>query len=200
MHCCRAAAIAMSILLATSAFAANPFLDAKDNKPVSTNVRGTEWGDEIGSEIPLTGKMITTRIAQMAWGAIFKIEFVDLKSRAEQKREIRSQYFIATDDRILLLNEEANDSAANKIAAMEEPPAFEQSDVRAINTGKLKFEDGPYTTTIEVKGDECIYLTSHNSGHYSKFVWKKGAGLIEHASNYGAMKDGFKLKRVASKK
>ena len=200
MNCCRAAVIAMSILLARSALSANPFLDAKDNKPVSTNVRGAEWGDEIGGEIPLTGKMITTRIAQMPWGAIFKIEFVDLKSRAEQKREIRPQYFIATDDRILLLNEEDNDAAMKKIAAMEKPPGFEQSDVRAINTGKLKFEDGPYTTTIEVKGDECTYLTSHNSGHYSRFVWKKGVGLIEHASNYGAMKDGFKLKRVAAKK
>lgn len=190
----------MSILLATSAFAANPFLDAKDDKPVSVNVRGTEWGDEIGGEIPLTGKMIATRIATMSWGTIFKIEFVDLKSRAEQKREIQPQYFIATNDRIFLLNEEDNEAAAKKIAAMDKPPSFEQSEIRAINTGKLKFEDGPYTTTIEVKGDECTYLTSHNSGHYSKFVWKKGAGLIEHASNYGAMKDGFKLKRVASKK
>jgi hypothetical protein len=64
----------------------------------------------------------------------------------------------------------------------------------------MNLEEGPYTTTIEVRGDECTYLTSHNSGHYTKFVWKKGQGLIEHASNYGAMKDGFKLKRVASKK
>ena len=149
---------------------------------------------------PAYGARCHDRIAQMSWGAIFKIEFADLKSRAEPKRDIQPQYFIATDDRIVLLNEENNEAAAEKISAMAKPPSFEQSEIRAINTGKLKFEDGPYTTTIEVKGDECTYLTSHNSGHYSKFVWKKGAGLIEHASNYGAMKDGFKLKRVASKK
>src|SRR5882724_12644216 len=96
----------MSSLLATSGFAANPFLDAQDDKPVSANFRGTEWNDEnIQGEIPLTARMVTTRIAQMSWGAIFKIEFVDLKSRAEQRREIRPQYFIATDDRIVLLNE-----------------------------------------------------------------------------------------------
>ena len=191
----------MSILLATSAFAANPFLNAKDDKPVFANFRGTEWNDEsISGEIPLTARVVTTRIAQMSWGAIFKIEFADLKSRAEPKRDIQPQYFIATDDRIVLLNEENNEAAAEKISTMTKPPSFEQSEIRAINIGKLKFEDGAYTTTIEVKGDECTYLTSHNSGHYSKFVWKKGAGLIEHASNYGAMKDGFKLKRVASKK
>jgi len=191
----------MSILLATSAFAANPFLDAKDDKPVSANFRGTEWNDEsISGEIPLTARVVTTRIAQMSWGAIFKIEFADLKSRAEPKRDIQPQYFIATDDRIVLLNEENNEAAAEKISAMAKPPSFEQSEIRAINIGKLKFEDGAYTTTIEVKGDECTYLTSHDSGHYSKFVWRKGAGLVEHASNYGAMKDGFKLKRVASKK
>ena len=40
---------------------------------------------------------------------------------------------------------------------------------------------------------------SHNSGHYTKFVWRKGVGLVEHASNYGAAKDGFHLKRVSAK-
>ena len=59
----------MSILLVAPAFAANPFLDAKDDKPVSANFRGTEWNDEnIQGEIPLTARVITTRIAQMAWG------------------------------------------------------------------------------------------------------------------------------------
>jgi hypothetical protein len=185
----------MSILLAAPAFAANPFLDAKDDKPVRTNFRGTEWNDEnIQGEIPLTARVLTTRIAQMSWGSIFKIEFADLKSRAKERREIPPLYFIVTDDRIVLLNEEKN-GAARKISAMEKPPEFEQGYIRAIISGKLHFEDGPYTTTIEVKGDECTYLTGHDSGHYSKFVWKKGVGLVEHASNYGAMKDGFRLKR-----
>jgi hypothetical protein len=186
----------LSILLAAPTFAANPFLDAKDDKPVSANFRGTEWNDEnIQGQIPLTARMITTRIAQMSWGSIFKFEFVDLKSRAKERREIRPQYFIATDDRIVLLNEEDNDAAARKISAMEKSPEFEQGYIRAIISGKLHFEDGPYTTTIDVKGDECTYLSSHNSGHYSKFVWKKGVGMVEHGSNYGAMKDGFRLKR-----
>ncbi len=189
------------ILFVVPAFAANPFLDAKDDKPVAANFRGTEWNDEnIQGEIPLTARMLTTRIANMSWGAIFKIEFVDLKSRAKQRRDIPPQYFIATDDRIVLLNEENNDAVAKKISAMEKPPDFEQGDIRAITSGKLNFEEGPYTTTIETKRDECTYLSSHSSGHYSKFVWKKGAGLIEHASNYGAAKDGFRLKRSASKK
>ena len=197
----RAAIVTMSIFLSASVYAANPFLNAQDNKPVSANFRGMEWNDEnIQGEIPLSAQVITTRIAQMPWGAIFKIEFVDLKSRAKERREIRPQYFIATDDRIVLLNEENNDEAAKKISAMDKPPEFEQGYVRAIISGKLHFEDGPYTTTIEVKDDECIYLTNHNSGHFGKFVWKKGVGLIEHSSGYGAMKDGFRLKRTASKK
>ena len=192
--------ITLSIFLAAPIFAANPFLEAKDDKPVSASFRGTEWNDEyINGDIPLTARMITTRIAQTPWGAIFKIEFVDLKSRAKQKREIRPQYFIATDDRIYLLNEEDNEAAAKKIAATDKAPNFEQGDIRAIATGKMEFEEGPYTTTIEVKGDQCSYITSHNSGHYTKFVWKKGPGLVEHASNYGAVKDGFHLKRVSVK-
>ena len=88
-NCPRIPIATISILLASSALAAYPFLDAKDDKPVSANFRGTEWNDEnIQGEIPLTARVITTRTAQMSWGSIFKIEFVDLKSRAKEHREI----------------------------------------------------------------------------------------------------------------
>src|SRR5205814_978452 len=86
--------VGMSMFCVFSALAANPFLDAKDDKPVSANFKGTEWNDEnIDGDIPLTARVVTTRIAQMPWGAIFKIEYVDLKSKASQKREIRTDYF-----------------------------------------------------------------------------------------------------------
>jgi hypothetical protein len=198
----RIATLTMSIVLSVSAYAANPFLDAPDDKPISAKFRGTEWGDEIGQdEIPLTAGVVTTRIAKMPWGAIFKIEFNDLKSRAEKRREIRPDYFIVTDDRIVLLNEEDNEDAAKKISTMDKPPTFEDGDVRGITSGKLDHEEGPWTTTIEVKGDVCTYLASHNSGHFAKIVWKKGAGLVEYASGYGAHADGYRLKReVTSRK
>ena len=202
MSHCRIATITISILLPVSSWAANPFLDAKDDKPVSAKFRGTEWGDEIGrDEIPLTARVVTTRIAKMPWGAIFKIKFADLKSRAKKHREIRPDYFIVTDDRIVLLNEEDNDTAVKKISVMDKPPTFEDGDVRGITSGKLDHEKGPWTTTINVTGDECAYLTSHNSGHFSKIVWKKGVGLVEYASGYGARADGYRLKReVTSRK
>jgi hypothetical protein len=60
----------------------------------------------------------------MSWGAIFKIELNDLKSSTPQKREIRPDYFIVTDDRIILLNEEDNDAAIKKISALYKPPGI----------------------------------------------------------------------------
>src|SRR6516162_5640260 len=109
--------------LAVSAYAANPFLDAKNDKPVSANFRGTEWNDEfpehdIPHDIPLTARVITTRIAKMPWGAIFKVEVTDLKSRAPEKREIPPLYFIVTDDHIVLLNEQDNEAGVKKISTM----------------------------------------------------------------------------------
>src|SRR5436305_1751622 len=102
-------------LLTASAYAANPFLDAIDDKPVSALFRGAEWGDEIAQdEIALTARVITTCIAKMPWGAIFKIEFTNLKSRAKQRREISPDFYIVTDDRIVLLNEEDNDAAIKR--------------------------------------------------------------------------------------
>jgi hypothetical protein len=186
----------MSILLPVFASAANPFLKAKDDKPVSVKFRGTEWSDEIGrDEIPLTARVVTTRIAKMPWGAIFKIEFTDLKSRAEKRREIPPDYFIVTDDRIVLLNEEDNDAAAKKISTLDKPPEFEPNDIYGITSGSFEHQEGDWKTTIKLKGDLCIYGASHPSGHFKKIVWKKGVGLVEYASGYGAHADGYRLKR-----
>ena len=193
---CRIATLTMSMLMSASVLAANPFLDAKDDEAVSATFRGSEWGDEIQKhEIPLTARVVTTRIANMPWGAIFKIEFTDLKSSAQQKREIRPDYFIVTDDRIILLNEEDNDAVVKKFSAMDKPPEFESGDIYGITTGKFSHEDGLWKTTISVKGDLCVYDSNHPSGHFKNIVWKKGVGLIEYASGYGARKDGYRLKR-----
>jgi hypothetical protein len=187
----------MSILLAAPAHSANPFLDAKDDKPVSAKFRGTEWSDDISEgEIPLTARILTTRIAKIPWGAIFKIEFTDLKSRAPEPCKIEPEYFVVTDDRIVLLNEENNETAVKRVSAAEKPPEFEPGDIYGITSGKFDHEDELWKTTIRLKGDLCVYEAGHPSGHFKKVVWKKGVGLVEHASGYGARADGYRLKRA----
>jgi hypothetical protein len=206
MSRCQIAMVIMSIL-SISAYAANPFLHPKDDKPVAAKFQGTQWGDDIEEEeIPLTMGVVTTRVAKMPWGAIFKIEFGDLTSRARnpagvrpKKREIRPDYFIVTDDRIVLLNEEDNDAAAKKLSAMDKPPEFEPNDIYGITSGSFEHEEGLWKTTIKFKGDLCIYEATHPSGHFKKIVWKKGAGLVEYASGYGAHADGYRLKRITAK-
>jgi len=177
-------------------YAANAFLDASNDQPVSAKFRGTEWSDDIAEQdIPLTARVVTTRIAKMPWGAIFKIEFTDLKARADKPREIRPDYFIVTDDRIALLNEEDNEAAAKKISTLDKPPDFEPNDICGITSGSFEHQEGQWKTTIKLKGDLCIYEASHPSGHFKKIVWKKGIGLVEYASGYGAHADGYRLKR-----
>jgi len=189
----------MSLLLPVSAFAANSFLDAKDDKPVSAKFRGTEWGDEIEGEYPLTARVVTTRVAKMPWGAIFKIEFVDVKSRAPQPRKIEPEYFVVTHDRIALLNEENIPAAIQRISALDKPPEFEPDEIYGITSGSFNHEDGLWKTIIRLKGDLCVYEASHPSGHFRKVVWKKGVGLVEHASGYGARADGYRLKRTTAR-
>ena len=196
----RIAITALASLMRVSLFAANPFLDAKDDKPLSATFRGTEWSDEISEEeIPLTAQVVTTQLAKMPWGAIFKIEFIDLKSRAEKHRGIRPDYFIITDDRIVLLNEEDNEAAVKKISALDKPPEFEPGNIYGITRGSFSHEDGLWKTSITLKGNLCVYDSSHPSGHFKKIVWKKGVGLLEYASGYGAHADGYRLKRVVAK-
>ena len=186
----------MLILLAIPAYATNPFLDAPGDKPVSARFRGTEWNDNIDEdEITLTARVITTRIAKMPSGAVYKIEFTDIESQAKERREIAPEYFVVTDDRIVLLNEEKIDEAVQRIAALDKPPSFDEANVYGITSGQLNHEEGLWKTTIRLKGDLCVYEASHPSGHFKKVVWKKGVGLVEYASGYGAMKGGFRLKR-----
>ena len=194
--------VTISISLTVSAYAANPFLDAEDGTPVLANFRGTEWNDEFPEhDIPLTARVITTRIAKMPWGAIFKIEFTDLKSRAPEEHEVPPlRYFIVTDDRIFLLNEEDEEAAAKKISALDKPPEFEPNDIYGITTGSFEHQEGLWKTTINLRGDVCIYEANHPSGHLKKVVWKKGVGLIEYAQGYGAGREGFRLKRSTPKK
>ena len=198
MNCARPIIAISAILSSVAAYAANPFLDASNDQPLSAIFRGTEWSDDIGEkDIPLTAKVVTTRIAKMPWGTIFKIEFSDLKSRAEKPRDIRPDYFVVTDDRIYLLNEEDNDTAVKKISSLDKPPQFEPNDVYGITSGSFEHQEGEWKTTIKFKGDLCIYDASHPSGHFKKIVWKRGVGLVEYASGYGAHADGYRLKRVA---
>jgi hypothetical protein len=214
----------ITVLFPVSSRGANPFLDAKNDQPVSANFRGTEWSDdfpdEIPHEIPLRARVVTTRVAKMPWGAIFKIEFVDLKSRAPQPRTNQPgpDYFIVTDERVVLLNtalyvhfesglrtmqqvEEDNKAAVKKISAMDKAPEFDPGDVYGITSGNLSHdqEDGLWKTIIRLKGDLCVYEASHPSGHFRKIVWKKGVGLVEYASNYGAAREGYRLKRITNR-
>jgi hypothetical protein len=200
MICGRTVAMMMTMLIPVSGYAANPFLDTPDDKPVAANFRGTEWSDNISEgEIPLTARVITTRVAKMPWGAIFKIEFTDLKSRAPEPRKISPDYFIVTNKQIALLNEENKKAAVKKVSGMDQPPAFEPGDIYGISSGSFSHEDGLWKATIEVKGDLCNYQSNHPSGHFKKVVWKKSVGLIEYSMGSGAMADGFRLKRTAGR-
>jgi hypothetical protein len=139
MNCWRLAVTTISVFPVLS-YAANPFLNAQNNQPVSAKFRGAEWSEDTG-EVPLTARAVTTRIAKMQWGAIFKIEFTDLKSGAGKQRAIRPQDLFVTENRIILLNEEDNEMAVRKISAMDKPPEsepheFTASPAAASNTKK----------------------------------------------------------------
>jgi hypothetical protein len=200
VNCGRLIITIIPSLLSVASYAVNPFLNTPNDQPLSVKFRGTEWSEDIGDrEIPLTAQVTIARIAKMPWGAIFKIEYTDLKSRAEKQREIRPDYFIVTGDQIVLLNEEDNDAAAKKISALDKPPEFQPNDIYGIISGNFEHQEGNWKTTIKVKGDLCIYEANHPSGHFRTIVWKKGVGLVEYASGYGAQADGYRLKRVATK-
>jgi hypothetical protein len=84
---------------------------------------------------------------------------------------------------------------------MDKPPDFEPNDIYGITSGSFEHQEEEWKATIKLKADLCIYDARHPSGHFKKIVWKKGVGLVEYASGYGARADGYRLKReVTSRK
>lgn len=187
-------------LTSLSVEAANPYLKATGEEPAVASFQGKEWGDEIESDhSPLSAQVTTQRVATMPWGALFKITFSDVKSKVKP-RELRSWLFLATDERIVLINE-ANEAAAIKqLSSLPEPPKAADEDVYGLTKGRLKHSDPPAQSEVTVKGDLTIYRWTHSSGHFTRFVWKKDVGLLEYASGEGARADGFELKRSTEKK
>jgi hypothetical protein len=118
--------------------------------------------------------------------------------KGKSEADAESGYFIAIDDRIVLLNED-KDAAAKKISSLDKPLQFEPDDVYGISNGSFEHQEGEWKTRIKLKGLLCIYEATHPSGHFKKVVWKKAVGLMEYASGYGAHADGYRLKRVVNR-
>jgi hypothetical protein len=185
--------------LAASAFAANPYLDLKDDQPVVAEYSGKEWGDEIQAPteagIDFSAKVSLQRLAAMPWGQIVRVSF-----EPKGTRKIEPLHLLVTDNEILELTSENLEREVKAIAAMAKQPKFAKTDVRALSKGSLTVSDAPWTTKVTIKDGVCTYLTSHNSGHFTKFVWKKGAGLVEYGNGQGALADGFRLKPAPAAK
>lgn len=194
--------LACWLALALTALAENPYLNHKDDAPVTRQFSGKEWGDDLeippGKDgIPFQAKVTTQRVASMPWGAIYKITF----DPAPSKREISPYYFLATDGEILLLASADMDREIRVISGMAKQPSFEKSDVWGLSKGSLKVSDGPWVTTITVRGDVCLRQAIHGgSGHVGRVEWRRGYGLVEFAMGRGAMADGFELKWKPSPK
>lgn len=184
--------------LAACALGANPYVNLPDDQAVSSTYTGKEWGDEINSPTEegadFSARVTLQRLASMPWGQIVKISFAP-----KSERMIQPLHFLVTDGQILELLGADLDKEIKSISEMKKQPAYAKNDVRALNRGGLNFQDGPWTTQVKTSGGTCTFLSSHNSGHFTKLVWKKGAGLVEYSWGRGALADGFRLKAPAAK-
>lgn len=120
-----------------------------------------------------------------------------LREFAEEAR-IRPEYFIVTDNRIVLLNEEDNDATAKKISGLDKPPDFEPNifTVSPAATSSTRRESGKRQSNCK---ETSAFMRRVIPPNISKIVWKKGVGLVGYAGGYGAHADGYRLKReVAS--
>jgi hypothetical protein len=184
------------LALIPAARGANPFLNAPDDQPRTANFKGTEWGDNLGpDDLPLSAKVVTTRVASMPWGAVFRIEFQDIVSTSEEKRTISTHHFLVTPEKIVLFNAEDLAGEIARLASLPKAPEPLEGEVVGLAKGRSKQNDGSHEVSVEVKGELCTYLRTHPSGHSSRYVWKKGIGLVTIGQNYGARSDGFRLDR-----
>jgi hypothetical protein len=189
-------AILAFMALPVVAAAANPYLALPDDRPVTREFTGTQWDNEkedSPGETPLTAQVTTMRLEQMEWGAIYRITFKTNPANAAE--QIGTYYLLVSDNEILHLESADMDREIRVIRGMKKQPKFEKGDVLAVSKGKIRYDDGPWTTEVKIAGATCSRMTWHNgAGHFSTLVWKKGAGLIELAAGRGADLSGYRLK------
>ncbi len=184
------------------ALGANPYLHLSDDQPVTREFTGVEWDQERlgindkgdgGKRAPLAATVTTLRLETMPWGEIYRITFKVTPAASE--RNIGPYYLLVTDSEILRLSSEDMDREIRVIRGMKKQPRYDKDDVEALSKGALKFKEGPWVTEITIKGDTCFRRSWHDgSGHFSRMVWRKGAGLVEVAAGQGAELTGYELK------
>lgn len=193
-----AAILVSALLFATSAWAANPFLSAADDQPVGANFTGTQWGDAIAQgERPLSARVVTTRLAQLPFGAVFKIDFIEVADQGAPPRRLAPWHFLVTDGEIAVIKDENPGEVIARLKRLPKAPLVAQ-DIYAISRGSRTYKlDKLSVARLTVTGARCVYKWTHNAGHFTTLVWQRGVGLIELAQGRGARADGFRLVRAA---
>ena len=193
-----AAILLSALLFATSAWAANPFLNAADDQPVGANFTGTQWGDAIAQgERPLSARVVTTRLAQLPFGAVFKIDFIEVADQGAPPRRLAPWYFLATDGEIVAIKDENPGAVIASLKRLAKAPPRVAQDIYAVSRGSRTYRlDKLSIARLTANGARCIYKWTHNAGHFTTLVWQRGVGLIELAQGRGARADGFRLVRV----
>jgi len=103
-------------------------------------------------------------------------------------------YLLVRDEVILELASDDMEYLVGAIAGMAKPPHFDPQDVRGSSRdGEGKAADGSGEATVTTADGLSTYLWSHPSGHFRKFVWARGQGVVEYAAGTGALQDGFRL-------
>ena len=181
-----------------SARASNPYLQAPDDQPVSVELQGNEWGDDIdGGERPLRARLNTTRLAVLPYGSVFRLEFVSLPAPSAMPRAIAPLLLLATASELVRLASEDWPATLARLRTQPQAPPRAPSDVRAIARGRrlLRGERGT-EEELRVVGNRCTYRYRHPSGHFTTLIFQRGLGLIEYAQGRGARADGFRLQRA----
>ncbi len=196
----RGGVLLCALLVATAARAANPFLHAADDQPVAANFTGTEWGDDIANgERPFSARVVTTRLAELPFGAVFKIELIEVADKAAPPRRLSPWYFLATDSEIAVIKDADPAAVIARLQQLAKAPPLVPPDVYGISRGSRTYRiDKLSVAKLTVTGDRSIYKWTHSAGHFTTLIWQRGVGLVELAQGRGARADGFRLLRSAA--
>lgn len=194
-----AAILLGALLFGTSARAANPFLSAADDQPVGANFTGTQWGDAIAEgERPLSARVVTTRLLQLSFGAVFKIDFIEVADKGAPPRRLLPWYFLATDSEIAVIKDENPGEVIARLKLLTKAPPLVPQDIYGLSRGTRTYKaDKLSVARLTVTGARCVYKWTHAAGHFTTVVWHRGVGLVELAQGRGARADGFRLVRAA---
>jgi hypothetical protein len=182
------------------------FLPVPD-KPI--RFTGVHWNDEWEGDSPVEVEGRFSSLAKFDTGEIVQLKLTPIGKPARPREWPVLTFWVTPQGAIYRIGGEDVSKAPevdpfeivvpefNEEERFTKPPASTAEVTVSTSDRGWRWASLPWTTNINTDDGSLVrYLTTHPSGHFTKFVWQRNLGPTELSMGSGARQDGWSLHRT----